>query len=486
MPENLRSLSEDDFNDFALLTEQESHSIDGQIMKMMLIEQMIRGRYEKASRAVELALRNEGLEGTAFVNALNERHQKIRIHRMDLGDGRFNLVVEKGDGDDEDVMDPSIYRVMIPAHIDTVKSDARMELEQDMRNIDRLRGLGVYDMGAAVLNNIALAVETKVPKGIKTYFVFTVDEEEDSDGARHLINQWDVWPHIDCVLSSEIGPVPPLPDGDPRPRIVTARTGRAKFIGNVSVDPRSQGHGAMDNLPDAGDALRNLMNRLEDRFYNGYADPTTSEKEPGQARTHPLLGKEALKYGEYGAKKTRSGYMLTGEGKFDFSIKMVPPSTMQEYVSLVRRWAKGIAKRDKWHNYGISYNVTQTPNLSSYAPYDIPEDHVIVSMVREKLEALSGATAEIVGAPSVADENDYAEDMLAHIIHGPLPPEGRVQQSFAGADKGVVTILINGDHAHHPDEWVSKDSIMRTREGIRHLLEDEDGFLKLQKQKMKN
>jgi acetylornithine deacetylase/succinyl-diaminopimelate desuccinylase-like protein len=116
---------------------------------------------------------------------------------------------------------------MIPAHVDTV-IDKKPRLELRTQG-DKWEGLGVYDMGAAVLNGIALAVETKVPDGMEVHFVFTPDEEMHSRGARQLMQKWVRWPEIDCVLSSEIGPIPPLKSGDKHMRLITGRSGRQKF-----------------------------------------------------------------------------------------------------------------------------------------------------------------------------------------------------------------------------------------------------------------
>lgn len=460
----------EDLDDFARLTEQESYSIEGQVKKMQLVEDIIRTRFDRKRQALANDLqKNRGLHGAELDAELQRSCQKIRITRMELGDGRFNLIIEKGEGDSDDGFDPSFFRVMIPAHVDTVQSGARTELDQDLQHPDRLTGLGVYDMTQGVLNSIALAVDVQVPKGLKVYFTFTVDEEMHSAGAAELVSQWEAWPHIRCVLSSEIGPLPPQPEGSNGMRLITSRAGRVKFIGNLSIDPRSQGHGAQDDLPSAGHALREWQNLLEDRFYHGYRASDDVEHEPLQQRVHALLGREKIEDGPYSAEKTRKGYMDTDRARFEFALKMVPPSSIDEYVAHIRRWSKGIAKRGQWQQFGISHTINQNHAETSYSPYEMPSDHPFVVIASETIRRLTGVAPEITGAPSVADECLYAEELRGE------------HASFQGLHKGIITIPVNGDKAHHPDEWVSKRSVMRVRAVMRMLLEDPHGFSSLMK-----
>ncbi len=455
-------IGNDDLRDFELLTAQESHSVEGQIAKMEMIERMIRERDHTVRRNASIRIRDaQGLSGGNLADAVNSEVQNIRISRMLLGDGRFNLIVEKGD-DDSDNDDRSIYRVMIPAHVDTVQSGAPVQLYNDPRHPDRAHGLGVYDMGAGVLNNIDLAITTKIPKGMKAYFVFTVDEENNSVGARELIEQWQVWPLIDAVVSSEIGPVPPLPDDDPRVRLITARAGRLKLIGNISIDPHAQGHGSEKDMPNASSALRHVLNSLDRRFYEGYENPDGTGYEPKQQREHPLLGSEMIEDGDIDAWKSRTGYFPPDRAEFQFAVRMVSPSTQDEYLQHFTRWTRGIAKKGQWSKWGINHSITRNAKLASYSPYELPRDHEIVRVATDVITRITGVAPEIMGAPSVSDECDYAE-----------------------AGKPVITIPPNGDEAHHPDEWVSLSSILKIREIVRALLEAPDGLMQLlRKQEM--
>jgi acetylornithine deacetylase/succinyl-diaminopimelate desuccinylase-like protein len=454
-------MSNVDLRNFERLTEQESHSVEGQIAKMDLIEQMLREGEDSLRRSVVNEIRQAtGASGGELAAAIGERMQTMHVSRMQLGDGRYNLIVEKGDEDPENE-DSTIYRVMIPAHVDTVKSGAPTQFIHEPMHPDRVRGLGVYDMAAGVLNNIDLAVNARVPKGMKVYFVFTVDEEKNSIGARELIKQWDVWPLINSVVSSEIGPVDVAEEGDHAMRLITARAGRVKMIGDITVDHRHQGHGSERKMPNASKAKRHLQNAIDTRFYDGYRSSDGSgEFEPAQQREHPLLGQEEIEDGADASWMTREGYFPTDRAQFELAVRMVSPSTREEYAQAITRWAKGIAKKGEWKKWGINHTIGQNPNLASYSPYELPADHPLVRVASETIQKVTGLLPKIVGAPSVADECDYAE-----------------------AGKPVITIPPNGDEAHHPDEWVSMSSTMRIREVIKRLIEEPDGLLSLREAK---
>lgn len=499
----------EDYDDFARLTAQESHSIEGQIAAMELVEEMISRRQTERVRTVTEELRATGLRDEALHTAVTERVQPIAVHRMDLSEGidrpgpegkgvrkisRWNLVVEKGDGDEDD---PQILRVMIPAHVDTVRSGARTELDLDMVHPDRLEGLGVYDMGAGVLNNIALATSVNVPKGMKVFFVFTVDEEENSIGARRLMErQLREWPMMDIVLSSEIGPVPPLANGDQRMRLITDRAGRLKMFGDISIAPGSQGHGAEASVANASEAMHDVIQRMKARMFEGFED------ESAFSETHSRLPPERFEHGDVHAWREpgeTTGYTNQNRANFDFSARIVPVSRkkklaevvgsgrvlpddpLTQYEMFFERVMRGIGKRGQWEKYGLSGRLFRNPTRASYAPYEMPLDHPLVKIASATLERISGVAPDIVGAPSVADENDYAYDMLQRRRNRALQvgQPATSLTTFEGTNRGVITIPPNGDKAHNPDEWVSKLDIMRTRDAIRSLIEDATGFAQL-------
>jgi acetylornithine deacetylase/succinyl-diaminopimelate desuccinylase-like protein len=480
MPEamHIPALQEVDEEQMAALTAQESFSIEGQIRKMAMVGGFIRDRYERARQQALISLGDTSDLSSEMQDVrVNALVQPLEFERIDVGDGRFNLIVSKGlkyeIKDGEPVRVPPRYSVMIPAHVDTV-IDKKPRLELRTQG-DKWEGLGVYDMGAAVLNGIALAVDTKVPDGMEVHFVFTPDEEMHSRGARQLMQKWVRWPEIDCVLSSEIGPIPPLKSGDKHMRLITGRSGRQKFVGNITINPQHQGHGAQEGIPNASDALIELLSALRGAFFSGYRDPRQVNAEfikPFQ-RSHSLLGVENFETGKL-VTHQREGYFPPHAADFSFSMRTVPPTTLEGMLRQLMEVARRVAKQGDWTRFGIGYTLGQNPEVASYSPYSMPPSHQLVQVANDVLTRVAGEIPHPVGAKSVADECDYAAGILQ--LAGKTSFEDLL-------DKGVINIPINGDLAHHPGEWVSRMDIARVRFATKMLLEDPLGLSRLMRDK---
>lgn len=453
---------------------QESFTINGQRLKMQLVETFVRDRWETARARVRARLASLYPERVALEAEVDRIVQPIAFRHIDLGDGRFNLIVEKGmdefepgthDGDEGPVRQRPALSVLSLAHIDTVKG-SHLSLE---RVGDRWEGLGAYDMQAAVLNNIALAVDVHIPDGMKGYFAFSVDEEMHSRGIRLMMDKWERFPEIDYVVTSEIGPVPPYGGGEKRMRIIAARAGRQKFVANVNVRPDASGHMSLGNLPNATDAMAELLVRMKDRFNTGYQEPGMGTAfEPPLQRLHRLLGKSEWESGKFNSEQGE-GYIPPHAATYYFAIKTVPPDNLAEMEKALKRIARGIAKRGNWRDHGIDLALELNANQASYAPYEMPEDHPIVRVTQDIVQRVTGVAPMIVGAPSVADECDLAERML----------KLRGRSTFAGTNAGIITLPINGDLAHNPGEWVSRMDTARVRFATKMLFEDPQGLQKL-------
>ena len=179
----LRTLDQKDRRIFEQLTEQESHTREGEIAKSELIEKIIRERY--ADKRHEIG--NDLADATTFSedqleDAIDGLVQPIRISRLPIGDGREVLIVEKGDMQDTSESEQKPYTVLLYSHIDTFKSRARTKLNTSPDHPERLTGLGVYDMGAGILNQIDLICEAQVPPGECLVAVFMPAEEKNSEG----------------------------------------------------------------------------------------------------------------------------------------------------------------------------------------------------------------------------------------------------------------------------------------------------------------
>jgi acetylornithine deacetylase/succinyl-diaminopimelate desuccinylase-like protein len=112
----------------------------------------------------------------------------------------------------------------------------------------------------------------------------------------------------------------------------------------------------------------------------------------------------------------------------------------------------------------------------------MPSDHPLIQISKDILKRVSGVLPELAGAPSVADECDFAADMLSRQAAAKQGNESQESPwSFGNSDKGIINIPVNGGDAHNVREWVSKRSIMQVREAFRLLIEDEQGFLLMHK-----
>ena len=462
-----------DIEDFSRLTEQESSSVEGQIAKMDMIREMIRTRYHIDEERARSRLSSTYTNPSDLDAAIAEECQPIRMFSMPLGDGRSNLIVGKGDADDSDEnMTTDVFRVMVLAHIDTVESKAPLELTRDPGG-SRLRGRGVFDMGAAVLNSIVLAAHAQIPKGVQAYFVFVPDEEMNSRGIRKLIQEWHVFRHLNAVFSSEIGPVDPvLAAGDSRLSLIRARAGRVKMACNIVVDSDA-GHGARRHKANATTAKRLMQNRLYDRFYNGHGN---EEKE---AHRHPIYDVEDfIEEGEDDSHQSLHGYAAPDSAQFEFNVKLIPhlatpSSTVESRVAALvekfKRWSRGVAKADRWPEYHINHSLVQRDTEASYSPFEIPVHHPQVALLSRAIRQVTGQEPIDHFGHSVADECDVAEAMLRQ--HN-VP-------SFTDELPAVLTVPVRGDGAHACDECVDEGSILQAREVLRFLLEDPAGYLSL-------
>lgn len=478
MPEamHIPPLKAIDYAQMAALTAINGFTIAGQREKALKIGQCIRERFDIARRQAERDLGNVShMSRDEIEAALDRAVQPISMERLDLGDGRFVLIVGKGEDEYLDganvntegaVRKKPQYSVLVPAHLDTVDGN---ELQLVQRG-DRWEGLGVYDMGAAVLNSIDLAVDVRVPRGMKVYFVFVPDEEINSLGARLLISSWDRFHEIDCVASSEIGPLPPYRGDDKHMRLIAARMGREKMQCNVTISPKYQGHGAQRGTPNATQARTELMWTLFDRFNHGVhsvVDP--SKHEPPVQRQHQFLGVEEFEFGTDSSVK-RDGYYKPHTADADFSITTVPPRMSGEMVAAMQAIADGVAKSGKWKQYGINLQLGRNPHLASYEPYDMSPGHRLVQIASQVLRQVSGVDPELVGAPSVADECDYAAAMRRHL---------GIRSFDSAPTKGIIGFPINGGMEHLPGEWVSLLDIARVRFALKMFLQDIQGLPQL-------
>ncbi len=454
-----------DETQFKELTAQESNSIPGQREKLRMIQRMIALRLGKRREQVESVLRLKGSGDRAAKDAATSQIQMCTPVTITLPDGRSNLLMGKGGGSE------ALYHIFVPAHIDTVKVDAPYREEGDRRMVN-----GGWDMTAAVLNNIALLTEITVPKILQVWFGFTVDEEANSLGAKAIMKDWENWKDVKLVVSSEIGPlVHPPADDDLSPRIIAGRRGRAKFLSTITIDPEKQGHGAAEGLPNSHEAHVEWAWRMQQLFYRGIGldgHPT----QPVQMK-HPLLGEEKIDFGTGNSIQLTPGYGHPFESVYRYYLQMVPPNTLAAALYEQQQTAARIATLSEWtEKHGIRHRIVANTAETAYEPFcmPMPEDpshrhHPAIAITQEMLQRVYGLAPVIDGGGSVADENLYAADLLKRCENG----------TFAGTNKGVLSIPIRGNNAHNLSEWVSWSDIAWVRHVMRLLLTDPRGYVRL-------
>lgn len=453
-----------DEDQFRRLIAQESSTPDGQKKVMDLIEELFLERRSKRRDAIRIRLTAMGgLTEQEVDQSISYQMSQVSVERFHLGDehGRHNLILGKGSGDE------AKCTIMIPAHVDSFGAISKelLQLKNDEFDADRKRGRKTWDMGAAILNSIAGAAEFDVPEGMQVYWVFTVDEERNSLGARKLFPKpeegwegWEGWKRVDLVLSSEIGELTRRPAPDDRAmRYITARRGRLKMIG--SIDVMNKGHGANPETPCATEAENEAKYLLRHSFYKdvGFGKPPK--------KTHPLLIEEKFETRDVRSDEPE-GDTQNRSVTFKISQRLVPPSTLESALEEQKRIFEAIAAKGEWARWNIQHSLKRDPRKTSYEPYEMPEENTAVEIAKNIMRDVSGAEPVPAGAWSASDECLYFAELLKRTSGG----------TFVGTNKGVVNIPIIGNHAHSPEEWVSWRDAARVRTVIRMLIEHEEGY----------
>ncbi len=470
---------DEEFQEFARLIEQPSHTPVGQLKKTVLVEAMYRERRAKAVESRSRAI-YERTNNASVADDQAERELWGSVQHIDASevivdrssDTRLllkTLVITRGD--------PSKARhhVLVPAHIDTVEPSTSLmrKLTRDGKNLDRLKGIGVWDMQAGVYNSIALAAEVVIPQDLCVHFVFPPDEERHSRGARGLEKRWSYREKIMTVLSQEIGPLSVKPsEDDMRPRVVLGRPGRQKFEIEITLDQGKQGHFADSaNRHNAKDIADELSIELRKRF-------ATRES---KKKKHPLLGPPIWESGEGSAMRSRMD-RWPDHATFDFSVHARPGVTYQEQLTELRADLESIRVQKGWDEV-VAIDLRPYSGGVSYEPFCMPlkqngepEKHPLSSVIFRAVHQVTGYEAVPAAGLSVADENLYNDWILRRLG----------LQSFADVQGGVISVPPRGNKAHNEGEWVSARSIMETREIFRWLMESPYGLSRLAQKGKKN
>jgi acetylornithine deacetylase/succinyl-diaminopimelate desuccinylase-like protein len=493
-PQDIPQLDNIDLQQFEQLIGMESFTWDGQEKKMKLIQTLVNQRLTSLREKIREELIHLGWNSSRADGEAKNRTSNISQQTVTLENGQKQFVFGRGDhargvkrkrGYDKN---PPL-NILIPAHIDTVGINGEqklLEFHHDAGNPDHIKARGTYDMLGAALNSIALISDIRVPRGMNVFFAFTFDEEIHSAGAKALMKSWDWWKDIDIVLSSEIGHID-RPENDAGMSLIMGRRGRQKYHVALEVQDAGRGHFAEGHVRSASTGMHEAGFLNRERFF--HAKLTGKSK---LQQTHPFFGDETLQDGDAlsvsssvsdqkkmqdPTKPLHSANSQTSSptdiANMYYNILSVPPRTLQSSLEQQQRVFDDIAKYCNWASHSIHCTVTQNEMETSYEPFEMPQNHPLVNIVRNNLAALSGEEVQFAYAPSVADENLYAAD-LRH-----RSPQ---RKSFL-PHQGVLSIPYLGDNAHRIDEWVSVGDLARVRHAIRGLLESSTGLIQLRETK---
>ncbi len=350
------------------------------------------------------------------------------------------------------------FTAFVVAHADTVKPSTDWNsphvLTAQADDLDRLRGLGVYDMQSSVMNGIHLLREVNVPEGMCLYVAFTGDEEYRSHAAQHIINQWPHFSSIDLVLSSEIGPLQ-VPPGQDEMNVIGGRRGILKSGIHAKL-VMGAGHGARPNMPSAYHELAQVY-----RIFNPDAlDPLSPALRAAapHLRHHPILaGDEGSVPGPLGFEEIfaadvsadSEGLIRPQSAKTNYKMLLVPPSTIESALKVQMEAVERLGVIRDWKRTGISVSLSKRPDSTSYSPFMVDPKHPYVGVINAAIERITGASANYVYGHSNADECLYA----------------------AQGGKPTLSIPIKGGGAHSPLEWVSAADIARNYIVFRYLIQ---------------
>ncbi len=350
------------------------------------------------------------------------------------------------------------FTLLVPSHIDTVRPDPdwtnSYQLNASSANPDRLQGLGAYDEQSSVLNGIRLLRDVEVPEGMCVFVAFVGDEEYRSHAARHIIHHWPHFPSVDAVLSSEIGPLK-VPEGDDVMRIILGRRGILKTRIHAKL-VKGAGHGARPGMPSAYHELAQVYRLFNPDPY----DPLPPELRAcaPHLRHHPILcGQEGSQPGPLGYEEIFAADVSAGseglirpqEAKANHKTLLIPPSTISSALRCQMESLERLSALREWQSRGIRMTLSQRTDSTSYAPFQIDQDHPFVGVVGYGIERVSHAPPVLAFGDANADENLYAMD----------------------GGKPTLSVPIKGGGAHSPSEWVSASDIGRNFIVFRFLVE---------------
>ena len=344
------------------------------------------------------------------------------VRRQDIGDGRCNLLAEKGV--------PGKPALLFIGHMDTVPPP----VSYDAAGLDPFtlrhdaparvyRGLGVADMKGGLAAVVA-AVSRFKPENSLLKVAFCVDEENISQGAHSVVKQERAWlSDVKLIISADTGAVPfAVRRRFPPVLCIMGRLGR--FTINATVHG-SGGHGAHADpslsAPMEMARLLMLIDQSRDALFT----------------RHERLGRSDMSIA--GLKSTADGFTSPEVAKAQFNWMALPEDTpdaaLGKLSSLIRHAYQTGRLRNTDRPVELEVPRRATPYGNGYAtPHYGP-----------MLDLVVGAYADIIGeapryviARSVGDENVYAEALPEVPLINLGPVGGDLHTANEWADEQAI------------------------------------------------
>lgn len=361
-----------------------------------------------------------------FLNEWAKKQKNCTVTRQLVQENRHNIIIKKA------AKNPSGKAILLAGHMDTVPVVEGWKNDPFTPQIEggRLIGLGAWDMKAG--DSVLLkCLEKFDPTNFDIIVAFTVDEENYSAGAHHLIDGG----FCDKVAYVMV-PEPGFTHGDSG--ITIGRTGRASFIVKIL------GKSAHGSFPQEG---VNAITQAA-RFLDAVAElKFAHDEDMGHTTLYPRF-----------IHSLAQGFSVPDVCELEVDCKLVPNDTPESVLAALQKLAAELhSKKVLLHRPDITFKPRPTPFCS---PYKLDRTSHFVQLCENEVKKVKGKAVVFI-RESVADECIYVERLK------------------------VPTVCIgpSGGNAHQANEYVelkSVDDLETIYLNILHKL-DEVGTLTTEK-----
>lgn len=322
----------------------------------------------------------------------------FKVEKQIVEDGRFNVIVEKGEGNNV---------IGFYSHLDTVgivegwnQNPLELKIEED-----KAYGLGSFDMKGGMVANILNFLDFDVSnKDLKLKLFFCCDEENISKGG-HALAGSKYTEDVVCMFSPE----PAFKHGING--IATGRIGRAVFKLKLKQESRHFMFYSPSN--DLSIVLSKVLLEMQNLYI---------EKD-GE--------KEFLFMRDINLK--RQGLSVPEELEFELESSILPGKTIADIQMRLQIIINKILENYNGIICEINLKERETPYLESYR---IEDSNKFLGALEKSIKEIIGKDVVKYFRSSVADDNIFASKGITVLSLGP-----------------------EGANAHAPNEWISLLSI---------------------------